>query len=352
VSTAPDVATDGGLALSYALYVLARNGMAPVGDLRYIADVKLSAVSTPAAKGQVAAALAMLGDRLRSEKAFNAALGALPVDSKLNGRADYGSPLRDAAALVTLAAEGNASNVILVGATEEIETARDRVTLTSTQENAWLVLAARALGKQNVKLTVNNGTEQGPLYRRFTEGEIAKGPLVVANSGDVPLDAVISVSGAPTTPEPEAEHGFNIVRSFHALDGSDADVSKARQNDRIVVVLSVTEPQPEFARVALTDYLPAGFEIDNPHLVSSGDTGTIDWIENTATPVHTEFRDDRFTAAFERRKADPVTFRVAYIVRAVSPGHYVLPQAVVEDMYRPDRFGRTGTGTVEVAPAK
>src|SRR4029079_14410886 len=107
VSTAPDVATDGGLALSYALYVLARNGMAPVGDLRYIADVKLNDLATPTAKAEIGAALAMLGDRVRSDKAFQAALGALPSDPKYEGgRVDYGSPLRDAAAVVTLAAEG------------------------------------------------------------------------------------------------------------------------------------------------------------------------------------------------------------------------------------------------------
>jgi len=35
-------------------------------------------------------------------------------------------------------------------------------------------------------------------------------------------------------------------------------------------------------------------------------------------------------------------FTVAYVVRAVSPGRYVLPQALVEDMYRPERFGATG----------
>ena len=45
-------------------------------------------------------------------------------------------------------------------------------------------------------------------------------------------------------------------------------------------------------------------------------------------------------------------FTVAYVVRAVSPGRYVLPQAYVEDMYRPDRFGRTGTGTIEVTAAQ
>ena len=43
---------------------------------------------------------------------------------------------------------------------------------------------------------------------------------------------------------------------------------------------------------------------------------------------------------------------VAYVMRAVSPGTYVLPQAKVEDMYRPDRFGRTGTGTIEVTAAR
>ena len=123
VSTAPDVSTDGGLALSYALYVLARNGMAPVGDLRYIADVKLDALSTPTAKAEIAAALAMLGDRVRAEKAFDAALGALPEDAKdsTGGRPDFGSPLRDAAAVVTLAAEGDAPKLILVSATEKIE---------------------------------------------------------------------------------------------------------------------------------------------------------------------------------------------------------------------------------------
>ena len=118
----------------------------------------------------------------------------------------------------------------------------------------------------------------------------------------MPVDAVISVSGAPTTPEPAAEHGFKLERSFYTLDGEEADATHAKQNDRFVVVLKVTEPQPQFARVALTDYVPAGFEIDNPRLVSSGDTGTLDWIENAGTPTHTEFRDDRFTAAFERRK--------------------------------------------------
>ncbi len=173
VSTAPDIANDGGLALSYALYVLARNGMAPVGDLRYIADVKLDKLGTATAKAEIAAALAMLGDKVRAEKAFAAALASLPEDPKFDdGRVDFGSPLRDAAVVVTLAAEGDAPQLILVSATERIEEAREKVRFTSTQEDAWLVLAARALGKQNVSLDVNDGGQEGPLYRNFTEEQL------------------------------------------------------------------------------------------------------------------------------------------------------------------------------------
>ena len=63
VAAAPEPGKDGGRELAYALYVLARNGAAPIGDLRYIADVKLSDVATPIAKAQIAAALAMVGDK-------------------------------------------------------------------------------------------------------------------------------------------------------------------------------------------------------------------------------------------------------------------------------------------------
>ena len=112
----------------------------------------------------------------------------------------------------------------------------------------------------------------------------------------------------------------------------------------------VKKRRPQFGRLIVADYLPAGFEIDNPRLVSSGETGTLSWIENAKEPAYSEFRDERFSAAFERRPKDPPVFAVAYVVRAVSPGRYVLPQAYVEDMYRPDRFGRTGTGTIEIAP--
>jgi alpha-2-macroglobulin len=354
VSNAPEPGKDGGRDLAYALYVLARNGVAPVGDLRYIADTKLGDVATPIAKAQIAAALGLLGDRVRAERVYAAALDALVPPPRFEfGRADYGSSLRDAAAVVMLAAEGNAPQPTITTAVQKVEVARDAAFYTSTQENAWMVLAARAIGKQaRLSLDVAGEARQSPLYRTVRAGELQANPLKVTNTGDAPLRAVVSVSGAPVTPEPAADKGFKIERLYYTLDGKPADPTRARQNQRFAVVLKITEPTPQYGRVLVADYLPAGFEIDNPRLVSSGDTGTLSWIENAVEPAYSEFRDDHFGAAFDRDAKSPAVFTVGYVVRAVSPGSYVLPQAYVEDMYRPDRYGRTATGTVTVAPAR
>lgn len=355
VVNAEEPEKDGGRDLAYGLYVLAKNGTAPIGDLRYLADTKIKALSTPIAKAQLAAALALVGDRARAERVYAAAVDSLAPKPALEfGRSDYGTPLRDAAALISLASEGNAPKATLSLAVERIEAARGLTPYTSTQENAWMVLASRALAKEanSLSLSIDGAVVRNAAYRSYKSADIAAKPIRLTNTGDTPVQAVVSVTGSPIVPEPAVANGFKIERNFFTLDGKPADPSKAKQNDRFAVVLKITEAKPEYGQIMVADYLPAGFEIDNPKLVSSGDAGTLDWIEDGEDPENTEFRDDRFNAAFERASDDAPVFTVAYIVRAVSPGKYVLPQAYVEDMYNPSRYGRTGTGSIEVRPAK
>ena len=216
-----------------------------------------------------------------------------------------------------------------------------------------LKMRAEAAG-MSLAISGQTGVETvaGSLDRNYRQDALASEAVTITNTGDATVQAVITVNGAPTVPEPAAEKGFKIERRYFTLDGKPANPARVRQNERFAVVLKVTEPQPRFGRVIVADHLPAGFEIDNPRLVSSGDTGTLAWIEDAAEPVSSEFRDDRFSAAFERKDGDPSIFTVAYVVRAVSPGRYAHPQAYVEDMYRPDRFGRTASGTVEITEGR
>jgi len=357
----------GGEDRAYALYVLARNARAPIGELRYYVDTRLERFSTPLAKAQLGAALAMLGDKERSGRAFKAAYAELTqANAPANPlRDDYGSRLRDGAALVALSAEaGNTS--AMPGLIDVVAKGYLSRSHTSTQEQAWLLLAAKALGDATGtgSLVVNGETLTGPLVRNLTASQLAAGAFKVTNQGEVDVDAVISVVGSSLTPEPPVANGFEIERSYFKLDGTPVDLGSAdggtatvEQNERLVVVVKVTS-QNSGGRLLLVDRLPAGLEVENPRLVASGDLASLSWLAGDVTPEHTEFRDDRVVAAFnlfgagsgEARPAG-TTATVAYVVRAVTPGVFVHPSATVEDMYVPERHARTAAGTLTVTSA-
>jgi uncharacterized protein YfaS (alpha-2-macroglobulin family) len=371
----------GGEDRAYALYVLARNGRAPIGELRYYADTRIDRFSSPLAQAQLGAALAMMGDKTRAETAFSTALSNLDEEpnSATAYRADYGSELRDSAALVTLATETKVKTVEAPKLVNVISKAYLGREYTSTQEQAWMLLAANALSEQakSAKLVVNGAPVVGSVMRSMAADALSKSPLTVANEGDTPVDAVVTVIGAALQPEPAASKGFTIERSFYALDGTPVELASAsggaasvNQNDRFVAVVKV-DAQDAGGRVLLVDHLPAGFEIENPRIVDSGDIKSLPWLNAGARPEHSEFRDDRFVAAFNFpgarvQNADTqgtpdgsttatgpaASATVAYIVRAVTPGTFVHPAATVEDMYRPQRYARTAAGTLTITPAK
>ena len=338
--------------IAYAIYVLARNGRPVISDLRYLADSKLRSFASPLARAQLAAALALLGDRGRARDVFASASDQLANASAASvARADYGSRLRDSAALLALGAEMGAERAQLIRANAVLERERETPRTASTQENAWMVLAAEALAQDaaGLALTVNDAPYKGSLYRRWNDLALESGPVVIGNTGSAPVRLVLTTSGNPSLPEPAAEQGYRVERNYFTLAGAPLEMGQAlTQTQRFVVALKVTELEASFARLLLVDRLPAGVEIDNPELFEGGDVADLAFLKQTVTPVHSEARDDRFVAAFERKGDEKAEFTVAYVARAVTPGRYVLPPATIEDMYRPQRFGRTASGALEV----
>ncbi len=356
VVNAADPGEGAGEPLAYALYVLARNGRPVIGDLRYLADAKLAVFRTPLAQAQLAAGLAMLGDRARAGRVFSSALDALDVEQD-NGlsRPDYGSTLRDGAAVLALVAEANLTAGEIAGdpiqrAGDAVDRARAGRDYTSTQENNWMALAAEALAEHQKlsQFTVDGQPVKGAIYRKWSGYALGQKLIAVANAGETTAKLVITTSGVPLTPEPAASEGYALERTFYKLDGTKTDLKSIAQNERIVVVLKITESEAHYAKLLVVDRLPAGLEIDNPTLFDSGSIDAFSWLTKDIDPVHAEYRDDRFVAAFDREPGQSAFFSVAYVVRAVAPGQYVYPPATAEDMYRPDRFGRTAFGSIEV----
>jgi len=340
--------------MAYALYVLARNKKASVGDLRYYSDTQLSEFGTPLARAHLAAGLALYNDKLRSEQTFASAFDlARKTSGQSLARSDYGSPLRDGAAMLALAAESRPAPALMPSMVTLVEQERGARTYTSTQEDAWMLLAARALqqGGDPIALEINGQSHSGNFSLRKTGAEVEAAPVTIANRTGEPIEAVITTIAAPIDPLPAGGNGFTIDRKYYSLDGEEVNVSEATQNERYVVVLTVTEENEWPSRILVSDLLPAGFQIDNPSLVRSADLSNFDWLGDTEA-AHTEFRDDRFIAAFNREEGADREFSFAYVVRAVTPGDYAHPAASVEDMYRPELSARTATGRMQVSAAQ
>ncbi len=348
VNQSPDfdaTTNGGGQALAYALMVLAREGGAAVGDLRYYADVKGDDFATPIAQAQLGAALASYGDQTRADAMFRRAVARvenLPVIERDQVfRADYGTNFRDTAAVLTLAAESGSQAVDREALTDRIVATRSL----STQESTWTLLAANALidGRGAEGITLNGEPASGPLVRALDANTVE--PVLVKNSG---ADTVITVTayGVPSEPEPAGGTGYKITRSYFTLEGEPVDVASVKAGTRLVAVLEITPFGRGEARLMVADPLPAGFEIDNPNLISAGSLSTLDWLSTETDVAHSEFRQDRFLTAIDRYGSEP--FKLAYIVRAISPGTFRHPAASVEDMYRPDWRARSETSVVTV----
>jgi len=338
----------GGEDIAYALYDLARAGRVAMGDLRYYFEARLNAFGTPLARAQLGAALALYGDTTRANEAFAAALKGFEEPRNNGYRSDYGSRLRDMAGVLALAAEFKPAAVDLRALANQLAKLRDRTRYTSTQEDTWTLLAAAALGASSTdgSITLNGEALTGQVYRRFDEGDFEA--VEIGNTGGGDTEAKVTVTGYPEEAPDASSNGFTIERDYYQLDGTPIDPTDGTlaQNDRLVVVLRVRADSIGSGQYVVADPLPAGFEIENPNLSDGEGVSDFNWL-SLNTPNHVESRTDQYVAAY-RYSSDPGTITTAYLVRAVTPGTFVLPGATVEDMYRPEFRANTAAGAIEI----
>ena len=220
----------GGEGLAYALLVLAREGAAAVGDLRYYADVKGAAFATPMAMAQLGAALASYGDQPRADAMFRRAGLALQTmagpETEQIFRADYGTGFRDAAAVLTLATEAGSKAVDRSALTDRIVT---NLRL-STQEAVWSLLAAHALLQGSEAGQGKTGaTVTDRIMRRLTPSD---GPLILQNDGK-DTNVTLTTMGVPNEPVAAGGTGYAISRSYYSLDGVPLSLEALRVGERL-----------------------------------------------------------------------------------------------------------------------
>lgn len=351
-------------ASAYALYVLAKGGKADLGQVRYFHDARLRNEPSPLARAQIGAALAFLGDRARARSAFRAAEEAIGRSYRNFGDY-YQTPLRDVAGVVALLAEATRG----ANADSELSAMLDRLTRKlemdtapaqglTTQEQAQLLLAADGLiaRAQGLKVSLN-GQAGGPAWGYEALAAILNAGATFRNDGAGPVWRSVTVVGAPAQAPPAASQGISIEKRLFALNGAAIDPQSIRQGDRLVVALSGAPQGQRLIPAVLVDLLPAGFEIESVLGPADGQgqpqwdgrrvDGPFAFLGAISYANITESRDDRFVAAVDLRGAG---FTLAYVVRAVTPGAFTNPGAVIEDMYKPGVYGRSAPGQVRIAP--
>jgi len=126
------------------------------------------------------------------------------------------------------------------------------------------------------------------------------------------------------------------------MQGKEIDLAHIKQNQRLVVVIEGEIQSNHIRHPLISDWIPAGFELENPVINGIDATSGLKWLGDQSPTDHVAYRNDRYEAALRFESGKSGDFKVAYVVRAVSMGSFTLPPAKIEDMYQP-RFRALST---------
>ncbi len=340
-------------AAAYAHFVLAKTGQGNLGQMRYFFDNHSAAIKSPMAQAQITAGLAMMGDQRRITQGLEQTIAKLGFD---NDRDYYQTGLRDISGAMAAFSVAENSEAMIELSDVFLEQLEDAENL-HTNEKAHVILALKALKSSSD--TLNFKAENPQILTSMKDsvvylyGNNLKYKPEFKSLDDKPIWASISVSGSPeSAPEPVA-NGLILTKSFYRPDGSTIDVSSVSQGDRIVVKLAFNSNINRSRTIVLADLLPGGFEIETVLKPDDGDApdgsqGAFAWLGEVAEFQVAEAQDDRFIGSLETYRKDK--YVAAYIVRAVTPGSFTMPGAVLEDMYRPQDIAITKSGQVTISP--
>src|SRR5262245_7990822 len=346
-------------AQAYAWYVLAKAGIADPGRIRYFQDTKAADMKGGLAWAQLAAALNHVAEPGRAKLAFATARQRI---DQADPSDYYGSTLRNEAAILALATEAGGREALAEVVTMVRQKLVARIDRTTTQEQAWLVLAARALsGGGELAYAVDGQQRKGtsePVVLNPDQAQLNRG-LRVTNEGERPVWLQVTARGVPSDPQPAATEGLSVRRRFLTFSGVPANLSMMRQNERLIVNIDGRNLDGAYHEVALLDLLPAGFEIES--VLNEDTVKSFPFLGKLTDTRIAEARDDRFFASlnlgrrpyrswWDQDNNFGNSYNVAYIVRAVTPGTFALPAVHVSDMYAPRIYGRSAMGSVTIAP--
>ena len=332
--------------IPYALFVLSLMGEPSIPDINYYKDER----STLTAEGRVVmAASALLAGDKQGYSYLLPYRQTLPEVIKTTG-GSLNSDVSSAALSLIAMTKANPSDGLTITLSELLKKRLVKESYLSTQERALSLVALGGLSATNKdsKVSATVSLADGSVIK-YTEGDLMQSlkkeitPFKIVTTGSGRLYYSWDVSGASAIERP-AENRF-IAVSRQILDrwGAPVHQGKLKKGDLVVVKVSlVSTLNTTISNVALTELLPACFEVENPRLQPGRDYS---WMKTSSEMQYMDLRHDRITWF---ATATPVVKSFYYLARVTASGSFSGGSTYAEAMYDGQYFSNQPFNRIKV----
>ncbi|MEM0996455.1 MAG: MG2 domain-containing protein [Bacteroidota bacterium] len=332
----------------YALYVLALAGDPDISLMNYYRDHP--ELMTRDSRYLLGTAFALAGDVGSLEQLLPSTWRAERAVRLTGGSFD--SPIRANAMVLTALVEADPDHPHVESSLRYLVENRKRIY--STQDRVWAFLAiGKALSSEGLKhpkvsVAVDGQPERtfsGEPFRLAGQDLLGK-TITLTATGEGKAWYSWQVGGIRQGTGVRArdrDEKLRVRRKWYDPEGRPYQRPLFHQGDLVVCTVELTAEQ-DADNLAITDMIPAGFEVENLRL--KGDQFT--WIKNLGRSQHADVRDDRVLHYLSARAN--ATRKLSFLVRAVSRGSYLLPPLAAEAMYDPAINSVQSGDTVYIYP--
>ncbi|MFI5135888.1 MAG: alpha-2-macroglobulin, partial [Chitinophagales bacterium] len=332
----------------YSMFVLALVGRYDQSAMNYYKSNP--DLLSPDSKYMLAAVFSLAGNQSSYKDLLPGAWANERSQREFGG--SFYSELRDEALALYVLEEVDPNNPQVPVMSQHLSQKLKKDSWYSTQERAFSFLAlgkiAHKAAQSNITATISvNAKTVGNFNGNdltVSDG-VSNQNVTIQTSGSGTLYYFWEVSGIDVSGKVKEEDSYLKVRRQY-LDryGHLIDAMNVQQNDLVVVKLSVqtVDYSSSVENVAVTDLLPAGFEIENPRISSIPE---MDWVKDASPYDYLDIRDDRLTFFCT---ANSTVKNFYYVVRAVSAGTFVQGPVSADAMYNGEYHSYWGAGKVVV----